>query len=264
MIILKSVFSALIQISLISYVFAGEIQPKYGPEGAPKAIPLAQSNEYFRDSRHPAPAFWSLISFYIPQTKGGSCGSATLAMVLNAARARQTKSASESVITEETLWQRVDSTLWKSKLNEGRYRGQYGLDLNQMGKLARAAFQIFGFQKVAVQVIHIDKSSTQNSIQLVKDLKSLSQTVFILANFNQKIFTDDADVGHFAPVGAYDEERRRILILDPDRGAGELKGYYEPYWVSLEDFEKGMATQDSSNAQNRGYILVRAEGDSSR
>ena len=73
---------------------------------------------------------------------------------------------------------------------------------------------------------------------------------FIVANFNQKVFTVDTDAGHIAPVGAYDAEKRRVLILDPDRE------WYEPYWVSEERFIEGMNTKDSENNQFRGYLVI--------
>jgi hypothetical protein len=72
----------------------------------------------------------------------------------------------------------------------------------------------------------------------------------LISNFNQKVFTDDSEVGHFAPVGAFDPEKSRVLILDPDRE------YYEPYWVSVNDFIDGMNTKDSSGDQYRGYLSI--------
>jgi len=252
----------LVQAVVSSPLNAGDPQPKYGPKGTPKAIPLALSNEYFRDPKHPAPAFWALISNYIPQTTGASCATATLAMTLNAARAHLEKTASDAVITENTLWENVNADLWKEQPNERHYKGEgHGIALDQLGRIAEAAFKKYGFPKVKLKVVHVqDKSSlttpTGTRAEIITDLKSLSDKTFIMANFNQKSFTHDAEVGHFAPVGAFDEKRGRVLILDPDRGSGALNGYYEPYWVSIESFMDGMNTLDSSNKRYRGYILV--------
>jgi hypothetical protein len=77
-----------------------------------------------------------------------------------------------------------------------------------------------------------------------------SRKNFILVNFNQQAFTDDADAGHIASVGAYDSTQRRVLILDPDRH------YYEPYWVGIETLVTGLNTVDKSTQKPRGYLWI--------
>ena len=252
-------------ITLISLLTLASISnateaPKYGPKESPRATPLALSNEYFRDPQQRASAFWALISYYIPQTTGASCGTATLAMTLNAARAHMKKTASDAVITEKMLWNNVDANLWKEKPNEPKYQGlEHGISLEQLGKIAELALKNYGFKNAKVKTVQAEKSDRIRS-EMIKDLKTLSDQHFIMANFNQKTFTNDADVGHFAPVGAFDEKRGRVLILDPDRGSLGLDGFYEPYWVSVDTFFEGITTQDSSKKKNRGYILVDTQG----
>jgi hypothetical protein len=248
----KRIFSILSLIFLLepSWSWSLEALPKYGPKGSPKAVPLALSNSYFRSPKHPAPAFWALISHYIPQLTGASCGTASLAMTLNAARARLPKTSEEPVITEKALWEKFNSEHLKERLNKGGYKGQFGTDLDQLTRVTTLAFQSYGFPKTVVKGVHLKQKTNQAKAEVVTALKSLSDRNFILANFNQKVFTDDADVGHFAPVGAFDPEQERVLILDPDRE------YYEPYWVSLDTFMTGLATLDISTGMNRGYIVV--------
>ncbi len=241
----------LVQFFLILAVYGSDLKPKYGPKGSPKAIPLALSNEYFRSPQHPAPAFWALISYYIPQKTGASCSSATLAMVLNAARSHFQKNSEEIVISESDLLDQVDVDHWKQRLiSPVGYFGQWGISLDLLGKVTEVAFKQYRFDKVSVKVVHIDKKSLQAQSDLVNALEKMSDKIFIIANFDQKSFTDDSEAGHFAPVGAYDKERGRVLILDPDRK------YFEPYWVSLEVFMAGMATADSSKQLSRGYLIV--------
>ena len=72
-------------------------------------------------------------------------------------------------------------------------------------------------------------------------------------NFLQSEFTGDPEgsIGHIAPVAAYDENKKQVLILDPDRD------YYEPYWVSDEQALKGMATLDKGAGKYRGYLVIK-------
>jgi hypothetical protein len=47
---------------------------KYGPDGAPHAIPLSHDHRYLQSEQHPAPDYWHLSSFYVPQFKKNSQG----------------------------------------------------------------------------------------------------------------------------------------------------------------------------------------------
>jgi hypothetical protein len=75
---------------------------------------------------------------------------------------------------------------------------------------------------------------------------------FMLAVFWQATYTDDpeGESGHVAPVAAFDADKDRVLILDPDRQ------WYEPYWVPLDTFIAGMARVDGITGKTRGYLHV--------
>ena len=73
---------------------------------------------------------------------------------------------------------------------------------------------------------------------------------YLLLNFDVRAYVGVGDYGHIAPVGAYDAERQRVLVLDPDRV------WYEPYWIPESVALAGMATRDSVTGRPRGYIHV--------
>lgn len=54
------------------------------PKLAPEAVPITQQTEYLRTA--PAPDYWMLSSFYLPQQTSSACSLASLAMALNALR----------------------------------------------------------------------------------------------------------------------------------------------------------------------------------
>jgi hypothetical protein len=85
------------------------------------------------------------------------------------------------------------------------------------------------------------------------ELNEASDADLIVVNFLQSTLTGDPDgaVGHYAPIAAYDAERRRALILDPDRD------WYEPYWVPEAALIEAMATRDSSAGPWRGFLWIR-------
>ena len=55
-----------------------------------------------------------------------------------------------------------------------------------------------------------------------------SDTDIALVYYNQGVVTGDYDGPHISPLGAYDAEGRRVLIMDVDRQ------WYGPYWTSDE------------------------------
>jgi hypothetical protein len=225
---------------------------------APEVVTLARSHQYFQNPQVLASGFWSLISYYIPQTTPGSCGSASLVMVLNAALALKDRFSEDAVITEKMLWKRVKPCLWGydwkkcPKKTSGNYAGEHGVNLDQYASIARDAFEKYRM-KSQVRAVHV-LSRLALQEEVLSALKNLGPRFFLISNFNQKFFTQDTSVGHFAPVGAYDPSTRRVLILDPDRGSSNVSGYYEPYWVPLDLFLDAMATMDGSAF--RGYLTI--------
>lgn len=226
--------------------------PKYGPEKKPIAIPLRQANEYFREPGHTSPQFWSLMSFYVPQLSGGTCSIATAIMALNTALGTRSRTSDDKVITEPALIEEIKNKKWTEATLHQLNQNKYGATLDQYKVLLEFIFKDHGFEKVNVQAIHVNDSTqaTKSTVQKLLKEFNQSQKKLLLVNFDQKKFTDDTEVGHYAPVGAYDEKRARVLILDPDRE------YYEPYWVSVDSFIQGMNTQDSFSHMNRGLIVI--------
>lgn len=129
----------------------------------------------------------------------------------------------------------------------------HGASLDVFRRVAEEAFRANGFPKATVEAIRANDLS-EATLTKIHDLlvtNEKSANDFILANFNQKFFTNDSDAGHFAPVGAYDAVSKKVLILDPDRD------WYEPYWVSEKRFVEGLNTKDSENEKYRGLLLIK-------
>jgi hypothetical protein len=230
-------------------------KPKFGPAGSPYAITLSASHGYFQSVKHPAPDFWALIGYYIPQYSETACSAASLSMVLNAARTSLLKTSEDKLILQPNLVEKTDVEHWKERLSEPGYgpKKLHGTTLEVLRKIAEKAFQDNGFTKAAVEAVHVNDLSEKNLSKIHQLLitNEKSSNDFILANFNQQTFTDDSDAGHFAPVGAYDSETKKVLILDPDRE------WYEPYWVSEKKFVEGLHTKDSENDDYRGLLVIR-------
>lgn len=240
----KEIFAACI-LAFVFSIHAGAETPK--PKYGPQASPLSESHDYFREN--PAPDFWSLIPYYAGQETPGACSVASVAMLINGARIGRKLTIDDKLATHQELLKTTNNPGWVRSIS----KGGRGVTLDQLGIFVEQSLKAYGISGSSVEVVHVEATSPALREKIRKTLveNEISAKNFIIANFNQKVYTDDADVGHIAPVGAYDENRKRVLILDPDRD------WYEPYWVSEEVFIKGMSTQDKVASKNRGYVWIK-------
>ena len=220
-------------------------QPKYP---AP-ATPLARDHDYF--TRAPAVDFWALAPYYVGQQDDVSCSLASLTMLVNAARRGLSLDSEEPLVSQARLLEKVASDVWK----RGLAAGGPGVTLEQLAVLARQSLAAYGMKPARVEDTHLAETTPAALEQLREVLRANenSGSDWLLFDFLAGTYlgTGDAgDYGHIAPVGAYDAERQRVLVLDPDRQ------WYEPYWLPDDVALAGMATRDPDSGQPRGYLYV--------
>jgi hypothetical protein len=223
------------------FVFAGNPPVKYGS----KAIPLSVSHSYFQ--KHTSPQFWTLIPYYVPQADESACSVASVAMIVNAARVGKKLSTEDQLVTQKELVQKVKNSAWKKS---GLMTA--GVTLDQLGTLVEESLKSYGIIPKKIEVVHTENRSESTQKKLHEALLEMQNNPkeFMIANFLQGAYTSDGDYGHIAPIGAFDSELKRVLVLDPDRS------WYEPYWISEETFLQGMASQDKQSDQSRGYVRI--------
>jgi len=71
----------------------------------------------------------------------------------------------------------------------------------------------------------------------------------LVVNYSRKPLGQNGD-GHISPVGAYDVETDRVLVLDV------AKYKYPPVWMTVADLYKAMNTTDSGSGKTRGVVVV--------
>ena len=75
---------------------------------------------------------------------------------------------------------------------------------------------------------------------------------FVIANYLRSTIGQKTG-GHISPVAAYEEESKRVLILDVSRYK------YPPLWVKIDDLIDAMNTEDTSAQKKRGIVICRPE-----
>jgi hypothetical protein len=199
---------------------------------------ISQHHDYIRKNK--ATDFWAFMPYYAAQKDGTACGIASITMLINAVKSDQSQTSEDKLITQNSLLSGV-------KIDYSK-----GLTLEQLRQATQLALKHFGLS-AEVELIHAENTALfeKNLKNLLKKNESGSKD-FILANFDQAIYTDDTqEFGHISPVIAYDITSNEVLIADVDRD------YYEPYWVSFKTFLKGMQTTDPVSKKKRGLIYIK-------
>ncbi len=210
----------------------------------PGVVSIIQDHSYIRT--HDAPIYWKISPYYLPQPTDASCSLASATMVVNALRIPQIQYANQKLATTNSV---VHSTqnAWKNDVKQG---GD-GVTLDQFGSFLSQAMKAYNILPIRLEVIHATsvKDIVTKFHQALLEGEKTGRT-FNIVNFDQKFISGTESVGQFAPVGAYDANTKRVLIMDPDR---EL---FEPYWVSEHRLMNGMETGDSDAHKNRGFVIV--------
>jgi len=129
--------------------------------------------------------------------------------------------------------------------------------IEELGEYIRESLKLYGPKEYEVQAVRVDPKDKglreRVRRMLIENEKSDDDLVLVV--FWQALFTDDpeGETGHIAPLAAYDAQRERALVFDPDRL------WYEPYWVPLDTLVAGMTRIDPDTGNPRGYIWVRTK-----
>ena len=221
--------------------------PKYGPAGKPIAVPLSQDHGYLSDPAHPAPDYWRLSSFYVPQANEYSCSVAAVTMALNALlNVGRPRGDLDKNITEAELLEKV-------KGDPAGAGGRHGVTLAQLESLLKAGLRAYGAAGFVVEK-HEAAGDTDQELQVLRATLARNEKSpddLLLVHFVQDDLTQakGGPYPHVSPVGAYDAARRRVLIFDVDRE------WYEPYWVPDRALLKAMAHPTAAFGRG-GYIRV--------
>jgi hypothetical protein len=230
-----------LSVAVLALAFTSQANAK--PKYASTTATLSNDRSYF--SKGNQSDFWRLIPYYVHQQTDSACSIATATIVFNGMKSKLGLTSDDELLSQDLVLKLSGNKTWARSVG----KLGHGVELAKLGEyMEQAGLKVTG-SKVSVQTIY---GSDLNLVQLEKLLieNEKNEDDFILANFLQSAFTDDADVGHISPVGAYDKSKKRVLVLDTDRK------WYEPYWVSLETFLKGIQTKDKASGKSRGLVII--------
>jgi hypothetical protein len=211
---------SLVWLLVFSWTLAGplagsEAKPKLGPD----AVPITREAGYLQSA--PAPDYWKLSAFYVPQFTTSACSIASVAMAINFARGLP-EDSEEPIVTQKALLEKVADAAWTARGAEG---GD-GVTFDEFLGVLEASLESYKIHGYGIEVI---RPRTADAVALARVRAALaaneaSDHDVILIYFNQGVLTGDWDGPHISPIGAYDQGTHRALVMDVDRE------WYVPYW----------------------------------
>ena len=108
--------------------------------------------------------------------------------------------------------------------------------------------QFFTNLGVKAEARHADEFTVEALREIIKTVLA-DPNKRLVANYSRKPLGQQGD-GHISPVGAYDPDTDRVLVLDV------AKYKYPPVWMTVADLYGAMATTDSGAGKQRGFVVV--------
>lgn len=180
---------------------------------------------------------------FVFQQTNASCSLASATIVLNAIL-KDLESPLMPAHQHEVL-EMTNNETWDTSIRED---GD-GVDLDQLSHYLNQLFEAYHIN-AKVNTFHISNDDPDEKTQFFQYLKALNQKTLIIANFEQAMLIPTIPVGHFSPIGAYNQEKGEVLILDVD------KEWTGPYWVDQDRLFSALHTYDSDANAFRGYLVI--------
>ena len=223
----------------------------------------SETEKYFQDSQ--ALVFHTMIPYYTVQRNGSSCSLATAVMLFNTIRAVFAHHHLDAPATQNEALEMIDDPLLDNALADGGP----GVPLDQFGEILLRMFSVYNVDQeyasdITCETVHVEDKSEQTRHRFHNVLMDLANeervTTLLALNFDDQCLANSTEsIEHFSPVGGYDPDSGRVLILDVDGETG-------PYWVTEEVLLNGLNTLDTdgSEPKYRGYVLIRCDKEAIR
>ncbi len=188
--------------------------------------------------------FWPLIAAFVSEKRETYCGIASSVMVLNALKVPPPLAPTwypnrywdEDNIFTEAVLQSVESVQLVEM--EGITLAQLATMLDKSGAKAEPVFasdtDLEKFRAAAIATLR-------------------DPGAFLIVNVGRAVLGQGtiANGGHISPIGAYNAEEDRFLMLDVARYK------YEPSWIPAVRLFRAMNTLDTTSGKTRGYVIAR-------
>lgn len=201
-------------------------------------ITEAQGEKIFAEAEVKSPYF-KLATYLESEQILTFCGPATIAAVLNSLDVKRPvpqRLYPWGLFTQDTVFTPENQAIKPYPMVEHE-----GLVLEQL----TAFFNNLG---VKAELHHADSIDEAKLRQTIRDTLADPNKRLVI-NYTRKAIGQNGD-GHISPVGAYDADTDRVLVLDV------AKYKYPPVWMTVADLYKAIDTIDTGSNKTRGIVVV--------
>ncbi|RCH85033.1 hypothetical protein CU098_003395 [Rhizopus stolonifer] len=179
-----------------------------------------------------AEGFFPLTGNFTPQSEPAYCGPSSLAMVLNALE-----------VDPKRRWKGN----WRWFSDEFLQCCSSKEDMKKNG----ITFDNFACLAKCHCDVQVNRAFDFSFEKFKKDVEMVTSTSdkFMVISFSRKVLGQTGD-GHFSPIGAYNAQEGKVLILDTARYK------YPSYWCSIDILFDSMKPVDKETGRPRGYFLL--------
>ncbi|KAL9538416.1 hypothetical protein MBANPS3_010951 [Mucor bainieri] len=179
-----------------------------------------------------AEGFFPLTGNFTTQSEPAYCGPSSLAMVLNALE-----------VDPKRRWKGN----WRWFSDEFLQCCSSKEDMKKNG----ITFDNFACLAKSHCDVQVNRAFDFTFEQFKKDVEMITSTSdkFMVISFSRKVLGQTGD-GHFSPIGAYNAEEGKVLILDTARYK------YPSYWCPIETLYESMKPADKETGLPRGYFVL--------
>lgn len=244
-----------ILVFLVAAQVVSAATPKYSAVDGSTATALSADSTYFRNPENTAHDYWALSPFYVPQHNGYACSAASIAMALNALlNTGRERGDEDENISQQALPEKIKGFDWKGLVSEKGLAKKHGVTLAQLAQATSEALESYSPGNWEVNITTLLAHTTQalQSFREALEANERGREDIMLLHFAQDTLTGapGGPYAHISPVGAYDKNTRRVLILDVDRQ------WYEPYWADDTQVLRAMAVKTKSFGHG-GYVTLK-------
>jgi Phytochelatin synthase len=221
------------------------------PEFPEDTVPAFHETDYLLQKKNAD--YWTLSEFYSPQSTNCGCSAASAAMAFNALLNRVAPEAEP--LSDSDLLAAVDDPEWTARTAEDG-GGVTMADLERVLRLGLDRLDLDG--AVSALAPDADDPQTIDSLREALARNEASPDSVMLAYYNQAVVTGDPEGGlHVSPIGAYNAEDDRVLLMDVDQE------FWLPYWTSIETLFEALVTPDPREEgdladETGGWLLISA------
>lgn len=234
---------ALVLAFLATWPSAVAAQQKFGPD----ATPLFGNLDYFRKAT--STDYWLLSAFYIGQRSPNDSSVASAVMAANALLGLPER-ANDEVIRPGDLINQVANQKW---LNDVAPSGR-GVTASEFGTYLRESLNAVGLESATIAAT-TPASAEQAALDTFRAALATSEASLrdvMLVHFDRSIVTGSGGL-HISPIGAYDEGKDLVLVMDVDRD------HYIPYWTPAATLLVAMVKPAATGplaGERGGYFVV--------